>query len=217
MRQRNVKNKETIINNSRYIILNPEHYLGLWQDIFGNSNPIYVEIGMGKGDFILGNAKKYPNINFIGIEKFDSILALALKKIDQEELSNLKIVRLDAIDIINVFNHEIDKVYLNFSDPWPKKRHESRRLMSDLFLSKYENLFKLGLDKEIEFKTDNRGLFEYSLVSFNKNGYKINDISLDLHNSDYPDNIETEYEHKFSSKGNPIYFVNVKKETNDGK
>ena len=217
MRQRNVKNKEIIINNSRYIILNPEHYLGLWQDIFGNDNPIYIEIGMGKGDFILGNAKKYPNINFIGIEKFDSILALALKKIDQEELTNLKIVRLDAIDIINVFNHEIDKIYLNFSDPWPKKRHESRRLMSDIFLSKYENLFKLGKDKEIEFKTDNRNLFEYSLTSFNKNGYKINDISLDLHNSDYPLNIETEYEHKFSSKGNPIYFVNVIKETTDGK
>lgn len=209
MRQRNVKNKKEIINNSKYIILNPEDYCGSWKKLFNNPNPIYIEIGMGKGNFILENAIKYPNVNFIGIEKFDSIVALALKKINEYELDNLKIIRMDALNIDKVFNKEIDKLYLNFSDPWPKKRTIKRRLMSDLFLNKYENIFKDI--KEIEFKTDNRNLFEYSLVSFNKNNYKIQDISLDLHNSDYPDNIETEYEHKFASLNNVIYFVNVKK------
>lgn len=207
MRQRNVKNKESIINNSRYIILSPTDYIGCWNKLFQNNNPIYVEIGMGKGQFILENAKRYPDINFIGIEKFDSIMALALKKIDKEELTNLRVIRMDANIIEKVFHKEVDKIFLNFSDPWPKKRHINRRLTSEVFLSKYENVF--NGEKIIEMKTDNRNLFEYSLVSLTNFGYKINDISLDLHNSDYPLNIETEYEEKFSKKNNLIYYVNV--------
>lgn len=207
MRQRNVKNKENIINNSRYIILSPNDYIGCWNKLFQNDNPIYVEIGMGKGQFILENAKRYPDINFIGIEKFDSIMALALKKIDKEELTNLRVIRMDANIIEKVFHKEVDKIFLNFSDPWPKKRHINRRLTSEVFLSKYENVF--NGEKIIEMKTDNRNLFEYSLVSLTNFGYKINDISLDLHNSDYPLNIETEYEEKFSKKNNLIYYVNV--------
>lgn len=207
MRQRNVKNKESIINNSRYIILSPTDYIGCWNKLFQNNNPIYIEIGMGKGQFIIENAKRYPDINFIGIEKFDSIIALALKKIEKEELPNLRVIRMDANIIEKVFHKEVDKIFLNFSDPWPKKRHISRRLTSEIFLEKYDNVFKR--EKIIEMKTDNRNLFEYSLVSLTNFGYKINDISLDLHNSNYPLNIETEYEEKFSKKNNLIYYVNV--------
>ena len=207
MRQRNVKNKETIINNSRYVVSSPVDYIGCWHQLFQNNNPIYIEIGMGKGNFILENAKRYPNINFIGIEKFDSIMALALKKIDNEDLPNLRVIRMDANIIEKVFHKEVDKIFLNFSDPWPKKRHISRRLTSEIFLSKYDSVF--ANDKIIEMKTDNRNLFEYSLISLTNFGYKINDISLDLHHSDYPLNIETEYEEKFSKLDNLIYFVNV--------
>ena len=209
MRQRNVKNKKDIINSSKYIILNPEDYIGNWKKLFNNSNPIYIEIGMGKGDFILGNAINYPNINFIGIEKYDSIIALAIKKIEKIELNNLKLIRMDALNIDNVFKKEIDKIYLNFSDPWPKERHAKRRLTSNVFLEKYDNVFVNN--KIIEMKTDNQGLFEYSLISFNDYGYKIKEISLDLHHSNKENNIMTEYEKKFSSKNNRIYYVKVEK------
>ncbi len=209
MRQRNVKNKKDIINNSKYIILNPEEYIGNWKKLFNNFNPIYIEIGMGKGDFILENAINYPNINFIGIEKYDSIIALAIKKIEKIELNNLKLIRMDALNIDNVFKKEIDKLYLNFSDPWPKERHAKRRLTSNVFLEKYDNIFVNN--KVIEMKTDNQGLFEYSLISFNDYGYHIKEISLDLHHSNKENNIMTEYEKKFSSKNNRIYYVKVEK------
>jgi len=209
MRQRNVKNKKEIIANSNYVVVNPTGMINKWQGLFENNNPIYVEIGMGKGNFIIENAKMYPNINFIGIEKFDSILALALKKIDELELTNLKVIRMDAFEIDQVFNHEISKIFLNFSDPWPKKRHTNRRLSSGAFLNKYDNLFVM--EKVIEMKTDNQGLFEYSLCSFNESGYKINEIYLDLHKSAKVDNIMTEYEKKFSEKNNRIYYVKVTK------
>ena len=208
MRQRNVKNKKEIIENSRYIVLEPEKMIGNWGKVFGNNNPIYIEIGMGKGDFIVNNAKMYPNINFIGIEKFDSIMALAIKKIDVE-LPNLRLIRMDAMDIDEVFNKEISKIFLNFSDPWPKKRHTNRRLTSGKFLSLYDNIFIN--EKVIEMKTDNQGLFEYSLISFNENGYLLKELSLDLHNSLIENNIMTEYEKKFSEKGMRIYYVKVVK------
>ena len=209
MRQRNVKNKKEIINNSRYIISNPMELKGTWQKVFNNTNPIYIEIGMGKGDFILENAINNPNINYIGIEKYDSIIALAIKKIDKFDINNLKLIRMDALDIDNVFYREISKIYLNFSDPWPKPRHAKRRLTSDIFLNKYNNIFKN--EKIIEMKTDNKPLFEYSLISFNSNKYLIQEISLDLHNSNIENNIMTEYEKKFSAKNNPIYYVKVVK------
>ena len=209
MRQRNVKNKKEIINASKYIILNPKEYFGKWCTVFGNRNPIYIEIGMGKGDFILENAKRYPEINFIGIEKYDSIIALAIKKIEVLDIPNLKLIRMNALEINEVFSSEVDKIFLNFSDPWPKPRHTKRRLTSEVFLEKYDSVFKKN--HVIEMKTDNRNLFEYSLVSFTNFGYKIEDISLDLHHSDYPDNIMTEYERKFSLKNNLIYYVKVVK------
>ena len=205
MRQRNVKNKEDIINTSKYFISEPTLYKSKWHTLFNNSNPIYIEIGMGKGKFIIENAKKYPNINFIGIEKFDSILALALKKIDVD-LSNLYMIRLDANNILDVFDKEITRIYLNFSDPWPKKRHEKRRLTSPLFLEKYDLVFKNN--NHIEMKTDNKDLFSYSIKSLNNYGYYIEDITFDLKSDD---NIMTEYEEKFTKLNNPIYKIEVSK------
>lgn len=209
MRQRNVKNKKEIINNSKYIIMNPTDYKGTWQRLFNNNNPIYIEIGMGKGDFILENAINNPNINYIGIEKFDSIIALAIKKIEKFDISNLKLIRMDALNIDNVFYREISKIFLNFSDPWPKPRHAKRRLTSDVFLKKYDNIFKN--ERVIEMKTDNQSLFEYSLISFNNDEYKIQEISLDLHNSSIINNVMTEYERKFSANNKSIYYVKVVK------
>ena len=209
MRQRNVKDKKEIIKNSKYIVTSPSSYQGKWQSVFGNDNPIFIEIGMGKGDFIIGNACKYPNINFIGIEKYDSIMALAIKKIEQYDLDNLKLIRMDANDLVEVFNHEIDKIYLNFSDPWPKDRHAKRRLTHTRFLEKYDGISKK--DSVIEMKTDNQSLFEYSLISFNLNGYVIKEISLDLHHSSIKDNIMSEYEKKFSNDDKSIYYVQVVK------
>ena len=211
MRQRNVKNKLEIIKNSKYFLNDSEIYKGHWQEVFKNTNPIYIEIGMGKGKFIIENALKYPDINFIGIEKYDSILALALKKIP-DDLNNLKIIRLDAINIDNVFNEEIDKIYLNFSDPWPKDRHARRRLTSPVFLEKYDNVFKK--DNIIEMKTDNKNLFSYSIKSFNNYGYYIDYITFDLVdeiNKKNIDNITTEYEEKFTKLNNPIYKIKVLK------
>lgn len=204
MRLRNVKNKEEILSNSNYLIRNPEQYLGKWKEFFGNDNPTYIEIGMGKGKFIVENAIKYPDINFIGIEKFDSIVARGLQKIP-EGLKNLVIVRMDANNIDKVFNHEIDRIYLNFSDPWPKIRHASRRLSSKVFLDKYDNIFVS--DKQIHMRTDNRDLYIYSLMSFSENGYILTDITFDLHDGNNKELITTEYEDKFSSKGMPIYAV----------
>ena len=203
MRLRNVKNKDEILNASSYLVRNPEENIGKWKEVFGNDKPIYIEIGMGKGKFIIENALKYPEINFIGIEKFDSVLARSLPKIP-EGLDNLLIIRMDALNIEKVFSKEIDRIYLNFSDPWPKARHHLRRLSSKVFLEKYDLIFK-G-DREIHQKTDNQGLYIYSLMSYSENGYVLGDISFDLH-KDKEDIITTEYEDKFSRKGMPIYSV----------
>ena len=203
MRLRNVKNKEEILSSSKFLVKNPKDYCGRWKEYFGNNNPIYIEIGMGKGKFIRENALKYPNINFIGIEKYDSVVAKCLPKID-DSLSNLAIVRMDALEIDKVFSHEISRIYLNFSDPWPKKRHHLRRLSSKVFLEKYSSIF-LG-DYEILMRTDNEDLFCYSLMSFSEAGYVLKDLTFNLHNNT-DDIITTEYEDRFSLRGMPIYAV----------
>lgn len=208
MRLKNIKGAKEKIKQSPYIIENPQNYLGKFQSLFKNNNPIHLEIGMGKGDFIIGMAIKYPNINFIGIEKFDSVILRATQKLENLNISNLKLIRFDATEIEEIFNHEINVIYLNFSDPWPKNRHADRRLTSPRFLKRYEKIFKN--ESHIIQKTDNRKLFEYSLKSFTDNDYKIQNISLNLHEDGY-ENIETEYEKKFVSLGFPIYMVEVNK------
>lgn len=208
MRLRNVKNKEEILSNSSYFISNGEKYIGKWSELFGNNNPIYIEIGMGKGKFIIENAIKYPNINFIGIEKYDSVIAKCLPKIP-DGLNNLVILRLDALNIDKLFSHEISRIYLNFSDPWPKVRHSLRRLSSKVFLAKYDSIFKNNM--EICMRTDNRDLFVYSLLSFSEYGYTLRKLSLDLHSEEIDNLITTEYEDKFSDKGMSIYAVVVDK------
>lgn len=208
MRLRNVKNKEQIMNNSKYLINNYYEHKGKWKELFGNDNPIYIEIGMGKGKFIIDNAKMYPDINFIGIEKYDSVIAKGLQKIP-DGLNNLIMIRADALDIDDIFFKEIDRIYLNFSDPWPKNRHHLRRLSSKIFLDKYENIFKYL--KEIHMRTDNRDLYTYSLISFSENGYVIKKLSFDMH-EDFMPPITTEYEDKFSNDGMPIYYVECVKD-----
>ena len=208
MRLRNVKNKEEIMKQFSFLIQDPLPYQGKWKELFHNDHPIYLEIGMGKGKFLIENAKMYPDINFIGIEKYDSVIAKAALRVD-EELPNLLMIRTDASEIQSIFDREIDRIYLNFSDPWPKKRHHLRRLSSPLFLEKYESIFQK--DKVIEMRTDNLDLFEYSLLSFSENGYVLEDISYDFHKDHMP-LITTEYEDKFSKNGMPIYYVLCKKD-----
>ena len=208
MRLRNVKGASEIIENSQYIIKNYKDYKGNYKRLFNNNNPINIEIGMGKGDFIIGMAKKYPDINFIGIEKYDSVIVRAIEKIDCD-IPNLRLIRMDANEIEEVFYKEINIIYLNFSDPWPKNRHENRRLTSLNFLKKYDNVFKS--EKNIIMKTDNRKLFEFSLIQFSLYDYKFEKISLNLYEDDISNNIETEYERKFHGLGYPIYKIEVKK------
>ncbi len=209
MRLRNVKNKEEILNGSKYLIKNPEEYIGKWDQLFEKKQPIYIEIGMGKGKFLIENAIKYPDINFIGIEKYDSVVAKSLPKIP-ECLTNIVVIRMDALNIDKVFDKEIERIYLNFSDPWPKVRHSMRRLSSRVFLEKYDKIFK-G-EKNIYLRTDNRDLFTFSLESFSQYGYVLHDINLNLHEIEQPDIITTEYEDKFVEAGLPIYQVVATKE-----
>ena len=198
MRLKNVKNAKNIIENSNYVILNPENNIGNWNKVFGNDNKINIEIGMGKGDFIIGMAKKHPEINFIGIEMFDSVIVRAVQKLEEEELSNLKLIRMDANSINEVFNKEIDTIYLNFSDPWPKNRPEKRRLTSHNLLKKYDSVFKN--EKKIFQKTDNIELFSYSIESLSTYGYTLKNVTMDLYNNMIEDNVQTEYEKRFHDK-----------------
>ncbi len=201
MRLRNVKGAKEKILSSRYNIDNPFDNINNWNKVFNNNNPIYIEIGMGKGKFIIENAINNPNINYIGIEKFDSVIVRAIEKVEQLDIPNLKFIRMDATRIDEVFNKEIDRIYLNFSDPWPKDRHSKRRLTSPIFLEKYDKVFKK--DNIIEMKTDNIDLFNYSIDSLKAHGYNIEYITNDLHRENV-DNIMTEYEERFSLLNNKI-------------
>lgn len=208
MRLRNVPNAIEIVNSSSYTIKEPQLYKGKYREVFGNDNPIHIEIGMGKGDFIIDMALKNPNINFIGIERYESVLCRAIEKLEKVDISNVKLICTDALNLGDIFDHEIETIYLNFSDPWPKKRHAKRRLTSHVFLEIYDNLFK-G-DKVIIQKTDNIGLFESSIVNLSTYGYVIEDISLDLNNSS-KENSMTEYESKFVSQGIKINYLVARK------
>lgn len=209
MRLRHVKNaNERLAQNERDFVANPALYKGKWNTVFGNDNPIHIEIGMGKGQFLTKLAELNPNINYIGIEKFTSVLLRASEKLETLDLTNVRIINVDALMLNEYFAEgEIAQIYLNFSDPWPKNAHAKRRLTSNRFLPVYQNILKK--DGEIHFKTDNRLLFEFSLESMNEYGMKLQNISLDLHHSDYEGNIMTEYEERFSQFG-PIYRLEAK-------
>lgn len=204
MRLRNVKNAKEIVKNSPFVVQNPQEHKGKYKELFGNNNPIHLEIGMGKGNFILDKAKKNPNINFIGLEKYDSIVCRALEKAEVQQPSNLKIMCVDALELADIFDKEIDVIYLNFSDPWPKKRHAKRRLTSHVFLPIYDKVFS-GVPTIIQ-KTDNVGLFESSVVSLSTYGYTIEEISLDLASTGMENSL-TEYEAKFMSLGTKINYL----------
>lgn len=208
MRLRHIKNADEIIKDSSYIIVNPEYYKGKWQKLFNNNHPIHIEIGMGKGKFIKEMAVKYPNINFIGLEKYSTVLIKAIQRLEDMNLSNLKLICDDALNISDFFCHEIDHIYLNFSDPWPKDRHAKRRLTSDIFLSLYDNIFK-G-DNNITQKTDNYNLFSYSKDQFLKHKYDICINEFNIYNIP-SDNVMTEYEEKFTKKNNRIYKIDAVK------
>lgn len=199
LRLKNVKNASNIIKTSDYIILEPSKNKGKWNIVFNNNNPIDIEIGMGKGDFIIGMAKQNPNINYIGIEMYDSVIVRAVQKLENKNIPNLKLIRMDANDIDNVFEKEINTIYLNFSDPWPKERHSKRRLTSHNLLSKYDSLF-LG-EKKICQKTDNINLFAFSIESLSTYGYVLKNVTLDLYNNMIDGNVATEYEKRFNEKG----------------
>ncbi|API90882.1 tRNA (guanine-N(7)-)-methyltransferase [Virgibacillus pantothenticus] len=186
------------------VISNPVSYRGRWKDVFANDAPIHLEIGTGKGQFIVEMAKQYPNINFIGIEVAKSIIVTAAQKVLVSEQLNIRLLHVDAERLTELFaKDELTKIYLNFSDPWPKNRHEKRRLTYYTFLDKYKEV--LRPNGEIILKTDNMGLFEYSLASFSQNGMRIEEVNLDLHEADDSTNRMTEYEEKFTAKGQPIY------------
>lgn len=190
---------------SEYVIQDPKSNKNRWREFFGNDNPIHLEIGMGKGRFITTLALENPEINYIGIEKYSSVLLRALEKREQLEVSNLFFIRMDAEELTEIFGyHEISRIYLNFSDPWPKDRHAKRRLTSKEYFARYDQILKR--QGTVEFKTDNRDLFLFSLDSVELAGWNLILSTADLHNSVYcADNVMTEYEERFSSQGNPIY------------
>lgn len=209
MRLRNIAGADDVIQNHQAAIKNETEQRGKWKELFGNDNPIHIEIGMGKGKFLLTLAKQNPNINYIGIERYSSVLLRALEKYDAEEyheLNNIRFICMDAMDLPEVFElGEVAKIYLNFSDPWPKARHARRRLTSTRFFEQYDKV--LAKDGVVEFKTDNRDLFAFSLEQVEEAGWKLAAHTFDLHHDAAMNmgNVMTEYEEKFSALGNPIH------------
>lgn len=210
MRLRNKKWARPLLDSLENIsIKEGDKNKGNWQEVFQNKNPIYLEIGMGKGDFICGLASKNPHINFIGIERAETVAAIALKKINNLQLTNVKIMNEDAINLENIFQKgEISQIYLNFSDPWPKKRTTKKRLTYSTFLNIYKNI--LAKNGKVILKTDNRNLFEYSLTSFQENGWELDNIDFDYPLTDSDFDVPTEYERRFRELNNPICRVEAK-------
>lgn len=205
MRLRNVPGARDVMDANEYVYTEPEGMAGTWSQVFGNSNPIHIEIGMGKGRFITTLASMNPDINYVGIEKYSSVLLRAVEKQDELNLPNLRFIRMDAENITSVFGkEEVDRIYLNFSDPWPKDRHAKRRLTSRQFFARYNEILKST--GRVEFKTDNRPLFDFSVEEVNEAGWKLSVCTYDLHNDEklVEGNVMTEYEERFSSQGNPI-------------
>ncbi|MBP1947845.1 tRNA (guanine-N7-)-methyltransferase [Virgibacillus litoralis] len=205
VRQRNKPWADDFLKENRHFVIpNPSEKKNKWREIFGNNNPIHLEIGTGKGQFLAGMAKQFPEVNFIGIEVAKSIAVTAAQKLMQSDQDNIVLINENAEKLRDIFaENEISDIYLNFSDPWPKNRHEKRRLTFRTFLEQYKDVMQPS--GELILKTDNRGLFEYSLVSFSEFGMGLTEVNLDLHKAEDPENVMTEYEAKFSAKGQVIY------------
>ena len=206
MRLRNITGADTYIEQSEFVVQEFKEQRGKWREVFSNDNPVYLEVGMGKGRFLMDMAVRNPDINYVGIEMYSSVLLRAVQKMEENPLNNLRFIRMDAREIDETFAEgEVDKIYLNFSDPWPKDRHAKRRLPSRQFLARFDKILKK--DGNLEFKTDNRDLFDFAVEEVEPAGWKIDALTYDLHHDDVMNqgNIMTEYEEKFSSKGNPIY------------
>ena len=208
MEYNKIKNAEEKINSSKYLIKNPENYKNKWHDLFQNHNPIYLELGTGRGDFLLNMARKYPNINFIGVEINSSQLVRATQILETSNLKNIYLINMDARNLTKVFGKEIDTIYLTFSEPWPKKRDEKNRFTHESYLKIYDQIFKK--DKHIILKTDNKGLFAYSLESLSQYWYIFDTVSLDLHNDEkcIP-NIMTDFEKQYFKERRPIYYLDA--------
>ena len=208
MRLRNISGSREQVAESRFVVQEPECHKGAWREFFGNEHPLHIEIGTGKGKFLTALSALNPDINYLGIEKYSSVLLRALQKREEmEECRNLYFLRFDAEDILNLFDRgEVARIYLNFSDPWPKDRHAKRRLTSKEYLKRYDQF--LAADGAVIFKSDNRGLFDFTLEQAKEAGWRTSEITYDLHRSEYiQSNIMTEYEEKFSALGNPIHRV----------
>ena len=213
MRLKNIPGARERIAESKFVIQEPKSMKGSWRTFFENHNEIHIEVGMGKGRFMMEMAEKNPEINYLGIEMYSSVLLRAVQKMEEKELHNLRFILMDAREIEEVFDHEeVDRIYLNFSDPWPKDRHAKRRLPSRQFLQRFEQVLKK--DGVIEFKTDNRDLFDFAVEETEPAGWEILEISYDLHQDEkmMKDNVMTEYEERFSSLGNPIYKYIIRKQ-----
>ena len=205
MRLRNIRGSKDVIASCPFVVQEPESCRGRWAEIFGNENPIHIEVGMGKGRFMMDLAAAHPDINYLGIERYSSVLLRALQKMEENPLPNLFFICMDAADVAEVFDHgEVDRIYLNFSDPWPKDRHAKRRLTSRHFFARYDEV--LAPEGRLEFKTDNQDLFTFSLEEIPEAGWHLDASTRDLHHDPVLNegNIMTEYEEKFSSLGNPI-------------
>ncbi len=208
MEYNKIKDADKIIGRSSYLISNPSKYKNKWADLFGNKNPIHLELGMGRGDFIINMAKTYPKINFIGLELNESQMVKAVDRLRTLNLPNLKLINADAHDLDNFFGREITTIYLTFSEPWPKKIDEKKRFTHESYLKLYDKIFKK--DKHIILKTDNKGLFAYSLETLSQYWYSFNRVSLDLHHDEKPiPNIMTDFEKKYYEEGRPIYYVDA--------
>lgn len=206
MRLRNITGSREMIAESRFVVHEPQEYKGRWSELFGNDHPLRIEIGMGKGRFIMDLARMHPEINYVGIEKYSSVLLRGIQKMETNPLPNLYFIRMEAEEIADVFGREeVERIYLNFSDPWPKDRHAKRRLPSREFLKRYDEI--LVRDGVIEFKTDNQDLFRFALEEIAPAGWRLLQMTEDLHHDEkmLAGNVMTEYEEKFSALGNPIY------------
>ena len=208
MRYNVIKNADKIVKGSKYVVNNPYENKNNWNKVFGNTNPIKLELGMGRGSFIIEMAKQYPNINFIGLELYDSQMVQAVEKLQTMDLKNLKLINCDAREIDKIFGKEIDTIYLTFSEPWPKKHDEKKRFTHESYLKLYDKIYKKN--KHIILKTDNKGLFAYSLESLSQYWYSFERVSLNLHYDENKiENVMTDFEKQYFKEKRPIYYVDA--------